>query len=191
MLRKIFVSTISLSLITGAAAFAQSEGEKEAPAATERAQRGPAARFFNRLDTNGDGVITVDEFGSGRLDALRSADIDGDGVLSQDELFAYVQERAFRRQAERMARFLDIDGDGIATLEEIETYQAKRFALLDRNNDGEVSPDELRRGGWRMARSHNHHHGGRYWHGSRQGKFMHRMNSAAQPTAIEEEPADN
>lgn len=153
MLRKIFISAIALSLAAGTAAFAQSEGGT--PEYTERRPMG----MFDRLDVDGNGSIAADEFGGERLEMLRATDADGDGTLSEDELLTYVMERAFKRRAERAARYLDIDGDGTVTLAEIEDHQNKRFALFDRNNDGEVSREELQRSGF--ARRMMHFHGAR------------------------------
>jgi len=116
---------------------------------------------------------------------LRKADANNDGTLTEDELVTYVMDREFRRQAQRTARRLDIDGNGTVTLAEIENHKNKRFALLDRNNDNQLSHDELRRGasGKRMHMHRWDRDGERF--AMRRGdgrhhKFMHRM-----------EPADN
>jgi len=148
MLRKVLVSAIALSIAAGAVSFAQAQqaGNDNAPAAVpQQNERGPGG-FFNRLDSNSDGSIARDEFGGDRLDTLRTADENQDGTLSQEELANYLMKREFERRAERLAGQFDIDGDGQVTLAEIENQQGKHFALLDRNDDGQLSQDELRRG---------------------------------------------
>lgn len=144
MFYRIFVSTVVVSLTTVTAVLAQ-----DAEDAPER--RGPSA-MFDRLDADGDGTISVEEFGGVRLGMLREADADADGALTRDELQTYVMNRAFMRRAEAAARLLDIDGDGTVTLVEIEDHRGKRFALLDGNNDGTLSRDELQRGAMMLMR---------------------------------------
>ncbi|WP_173931702.1 EF-hand domain-containing protein [Chelativorans sp. Marseille-P2723] len=181
MLRKTLLSAIALSLVAGTAAFAQNAGDRQQGVSK---REGARQTMFQRLDRNGDGIISSDEFAGRHLDMLRAADADGDGTLTQDELLTYVINREFQRRAERAARWLDIDGDGTVTLEEIEAHQQKRFALLDRNNDGELSQEELRRGGhgWRAMHEHRRgEHGPRFSMRRGEGKqhrFMHRMKHA-------------
>jgi len=181
MLRTVLVSAVALSMVAGAAAFAQDAGT-EAPAASERTERGPG-RFFGRMDADANGSITSEELGGERLELLRQADANNDGTLTEEELVTYVMNREFRRQAQRTAQRLDIDGNGTVTLAEIEDHQNKRFALLDRNNDNQLSQDELRRGGFgkRMHMRGGDHDGERF--AMRRGdgrhhKFMHRMERA-------------
>jgi len=170
-------------MVAGAAAVAQEAGTK-APAASERTERAPG-RFFSRMDADANGSISSEELGGERLDLLRKADANNDGTLTEDELVTYVMEREFRRQARRMANRLDIDGDGTVTLAEIENHQNKRFALLDRNNDNQLSQDELSRGGF-GKRMHMHRWGRDGERGGdRHHKFMHRMEPAEEAPAAE------
>src|SRR5690606_34272096 len=141
MLRKVLASAFVLSMAIPAALAQDGTGN---PQQAQQPQRGPGM-MFNRLDENGDGAIAPEEFGSDRIDMLKAADADGDGTLTQEELVTYVMNREFQRQARRAERRLDIDGDGKVTIAEIEDYQKKHFALLDRDSDGKLSQDELRR----------------------------------------------
>jgi len=148
MLRKVLVSAVALSVAAGAVGFAQAQqaGNNDAPAAAQQQNERRPSGFFSRLDANNDGSIAKDEFGGNRLDQLQAADENTDGTLSQEELASYLMKREFERGAARMANRLDINGDGNVTIAELESQQAKRFALLDRNDDGQLSQDELRRG---------------------------------------------
>ncbi|WEX11420.1 EF-hand domain-containing protein [Chelativorans sp. AA-79] len=146
MFRKILVSALALSVAAGAVSLAEAQqADNDAPAAAQPAPNAPKG-IFGRLDADGDGSISQDEFGGTRMDMLQAADENQDGTLSQEELTNYVMLREFQRRAERLANRLDIDGDGTVTVAEIEDHQGKRFALLDRNSDGMLSQDELRRG---------------------------------------------
>ncbi|WP_295806736.1 EF-hand domain-containing protein [uncultured Nitratireductor sp.] len=168
MKNKALLSAMALSLIAGSAAIAQETSSDEAvpQASGERMKGGKKMRGFARLDTDGDGTITVEEFSSMRLERLKAADTDGDGTLSEEELQEMVMQRMIERQARRAARRLDVDGDGTVTIAEIESRQAKRFALMDSNDDGTLDQREMRRGFRQMAGER----GGRHGHGK-----MHRM----------------
>jgi Ca2+-binding EF-hand superfamily protein len=129
-----------------------------------------------RLDANNDGAIDQQEFAT--VQSLKDADANGDGTLTTEELGAMILKRQAERRAERISRRLDIDGDGKVTLAEIEKNRAERFALMDRNDDGKLQGNELRRGGrhggerWADRRGGDHHferHGERddWRHGKR------------------------
>ncbi|HAK51203.1 MAG TPA: hypothetical protein DCM54_04775 [Gammaproteobacteria bacterium] len=110
------------------------------------AHEGPA-----ELDTDGDGLISRDEFRLPEDRRRQRMDIDGDGTISQEEV-AQHQEEADARQAEHIAkkrekaaeRFnaVDVDGDGSITTQEAEDHA---FWRLDRDGDGYVSRQELRK----------------------------------------------
>ena len=154
MLRKILLSAVAISVVAGPLAMAQDQGASAEKPAVQTQQ----SRSLGRLDTDKDGFISVEEFGKRRIDALKSADANGDGELSQEELVAFIQKREFERRARAMASRLDIDGDGKVTIAELERQNEKRLALLDTNDDGKVSAEELRRAhrfmGKRMGPGH-------------------------------------
>ncbi|MBI1365795.1 MAG: hypothetical protein GC153_07520 [Alphaproteobacteria bacterium] len=95
---------------------------------------------WERLDANGDGKITLDELDARQKAFLAEADANGDGVLTKDELKAVHDKRRAERAALMMG---DANGDGKVTREEFEAREAARFAKLDTNKDGVLSPDEL------------------------------------------------
>ena len=161
--RSLILSGTILSVIFAAGgAFAQDSTpaqQPDIPAASESAEpgapegRGPLAR----LDGNKDGTIQLDEFTN--MDRLKAADTNGDGTLSQDEIEALALKQIVERQARRITNRLDIDGDGTVTIAEVEKHKAKRFALMDRNDDGKLDRDELRHGkNWGKGRHGSDHH---------------------------------
>lgn len=145
-----------------------------APAAPEAAQTTPSAdkadgkhgprmgRRMARLDADNDGSISQDEFAT--ASRMTEADTNNDGEISQDEMIAMLQKRDYERRAEQMARRMDIDGDGKVTIAEIEQHRGKRFALMDRNNDGKLEGRELRRG---QFSGHDRREGRRWERGER------------------------
>ena len=161
MKRTILLSALAASLVAGSAAVAQEKPADGAapPGAAEGTKSGKMMRGMDRLDTDGDGAISLEEFSGKRLERLESADADGDGTLSATELQDHITKREAERKARRAARRLDVDGDGKVTLAEIESQQKKRFALMDANDDGKLDQREMRRGFRQMAGERGGRHG--------------------------------
>ena len=107
------------------------------PAAPAGGPRGEG-QWFNRLDTNHDGMIT------------------------QDEIRAATEARRAEMQAKAAARFkaADKNGDGFLSKEEAAAIPmiARNFDALDTNKDGQLSPEEL-------AAAHHHFGAAHGWKG--------------------------
>ena len=103
-------------------------------------------RKFNRMDSNGDGVISdEDKFYSrkhkyhGMMD---KADSDGDGVISQVEFIETMKQRFVTQ---------DTNNDNTISAEELEVWykahrsemRQKKFSRLDKNGDGVISKEEF------------------------------------------------
>ncbi|MEO1775847.1 MAG: EF-hand domain-containing protein [Pseudomonadota bacterium] len=100
-------------------------------------------RFFDRMDANGDGLITQTELAEGRARRFERMDANGDGVISEDEI-AKIRERVQRRmqrRADAMSK-IDANGDGQITRDEIDNqpFRALRF---DADGDGALSRSEF------------------------------------------------
>ncbi|WP_273792235.1 EF-hand domain-containing protein [Brucella anthropi] len=94
-----------------------------------------------------------------RMNDLKAADTDGDGVLSRAEIEALALKRIVSRAADRMERRLDINGDGKVTLAEVESQRKKEFAALDRNEDGKIDRREMRAAKMYHQAKGSHHKG--------------------------------
>jgi len=118
--------------------------------ADERGPRG--AERFERLDADSSGSVTFAEFSAPMLERFNEADADDNGVVTAEEIAAALEGRRAERMAERMIERFDIDGDEQVSADELVNRQEKMFALMDRDDSGAVTEDELPR---RFAR-----HGG-------------------------------
>lgn len=132
------MKTASVALATmllGAAAFAA------------HAQPVTGAGLLDRLDTDGDGRITLDEATAARQTIFDRIDRNGDGSVDETEI-EMIRQAIYDRAAAAEAaiaiglRRLDGDGDGKVSAEEFEAGSAA-FRLADRNGDGAVTPDEI------------------------------------------------
>ena len=115
---------------------------------------GPGAMLMQQLDANEDDKLTRAEIDEAIRSRLASADKDGDGKLNLEE-FQPVLVEIMRPRIVDGFQFLDADGDAVITLEEIDRPMSRVVSRLDRNDDGELTSDELRKRhrGWR----HGHH----------------------------------
>ncbi|KFB09770.1 EF-hand domain-containing protein [Nitratireductor basaltis] len=173
MFRKIILSALALSLLAGTAAVHAQDNSPATPEASSSREAGATprqGRMLQRLDTNNDGQVSAEEFAARHTGRLSEVDANGDGELSKEELADHLMRRAFERRAERLAKRLDINGDDTVTLEEIEGHQAKRFALADRNDDGVLDQDELRKFAGERGMHKGKRHGGHMEHGEKGGR---------------------
>lgn len=75
-----------------------------------------------------------------------TADADGNGLLSAEELAAHMlagMEKPVAERAARMVEFLDRDGDGLLTEEELVPERPDPFAAMDTDGDGQISREEF------------------------------------------------
>jgi Ca2+-binding EF-hand superfamily protein len=121
-------------------------------AAEESGRRG-GQNLIQRADADKSGDITFEEFAAAMDDRFANADANNDGKMTVGEVADQIERMRAERMARRLIQRFDTNGDGELTKAEIEARQKKRFALLDRNDDGKIAEDELpRRGerrGWR------------------------------------------
>jgi hypothetical protein len=99
---------------------------------------------LERFDANGDGKLTQGEVDQTRHERFASFDADNDGKLSLPEYQALWSDAMRSRM---VARFhsLDDDGDASVTSEEFLAPFGKVVSRMDRDDNGELTSDELRR----------------------------------------------
>jgi len=95
----------------------------------------PVPDWFQAIDRNQDGVISMDELHNARFQRFAQIDADRDGRLTPREL------RADRALLSRFAWF-DADRDGQISIGEFETKGMARFAMLDTDGNGRITVNE-------------------------------------------------
>lgn len=106
----------------------------------------PAWADPSPLDANHDGKVSREEFRTQRVNLVMSADQNGDGQVSPQELAATHPDRA---RSERAFRMLDRNQDGLLSRVEVEAAMDMRFRTLDADGDGFLSAAE--RQNWKTA----------------------------------------
>ena len=140
----------ALLLIAGPALAAPDDtvATPEKPARTSSA----VPRGLMRYDTNKDGAVDRAEWKAAQEARFKQLDANGDGKLTQDELFARTPAIGNSvlptdRQAQRQSTYfqlLDADKDGVVTLAEFMAQADRNFARCDVNKDGKTDTAECR-----------------------------------------------
>ncbi len=96
-------------------------------------------------DRDGDGKVTQAEIDQGRADRLSEFDGDGNGTLSLQEYEALWLDAMRERMVDRFQKH-DDNGDGEVTVEEFSERTGRLVMRGDRNDDGAIGPEDMRRG---------------------------------------------
>jgi Ca2+-binding EF-hand superfamily protein len=131
-MRKLFLAAAFAGTMTGAAALA---GQTTPPAEGAPGGRGG---MMMRADTNGDGKISREEFLAASEQRFTRMDKNSDGFITADEL----GEMASRGPGGGVMA-ADADHDGKVSHAEFIALATTRFAKLDANGDGQITPDEM------------------------------------------------
>lgn len=128
------VSAAAAVILTAGAAFAAGGSGPDGP-------RG--GQMWDRLDADGDGVVTLNELNESQREFFAAADANGDGAVSKDEMKAFHNSKRAAMAAERMG---DANGDGAVDRKEYDAAAAARFDKLDTDKDGVISEEEITAG---------------------------------------------
>jgi Ca2+-binding EF-hand superfamily protein len=102
--------------------------------------------LIDSFDTDNDGKVTQAEIDADRQQRLQRFDSDGNGQLTLQEYEALWLD-AMRERMVRQFQAHDSNGDGSVTVVEFQERYQNVVRNLDRDNDGALTADELRRRG--------------------------------------------
>lgn len=137
---KLMMGAVALSVIalSGTTSFA-GPGEKKGGH-----HRGGG--FLEKLDTDGDGQVTVEEAQTEAAEKFAKMDADGDGLVTSEEMMAnFESEKAAKMKAKFDKKFAesDTDGDGALSEEEFIENSNKRISSMDADGDGIITKEEM------------------------------------------------
>lgn len=151
MLRSLLLLPLAAVALTSPALAAPGDTPAPAPApSSERPVR--TGGGIMRYDANKDGVVDKAEWNAGQEARFKRLDANGDGKLSQEELFARTpaignsvlpSDRQAQRQSTYFQR-MDSDRDGAVSMTEFMAQADRNFARCDVNKDGRTDASECR-----------------------------------------------
>ena len=133
MKKRFSIRALGVSVL-GSFAFAIATGGAAAQSADEMA----------KVDTNGDGEIAWEELQDMRVSVFERLDRNGDGVISSDDQPGFgPAKRKYGDAFERVKASSDANGDGQVTDAEMLEAPSPMFVEGDTNEDGILSAEEI------------------------------------------------
>lgn len=178
-MNRMMIASVAALLATSSLAFAHGAGKGLARfdrdgngVVTRTEMRTTESEHFDKIDTNHDGQLSVDEIEAARREGaakhFAAKDTDKDGKLSRaevakmpDAVFARIDAnhdgfltpdelaQAHQGHGQKGFQRADTNGDGVISRDEALARSDKRFARLDTNGDGVITQEEM----------NAHHHG--------------------------------
>ncbi|HTT99917.1 MAG TPA: hypothetical protein VMF58_17845 [Rhizomicrobium sp.] len=136
-MRAIFPAVLGLALVLSACADRRDRGPHETDTDFH-----PTIDLLTKYDANNDGTITRAEMEAGLKKEFDAADTNHDGKLDADEVAA-VNAQRWNDDKSTASTIVDWNQDGFVDFNEFASTARSLFADIDRNGDGQLTPDEL------------------------------------------------
>jgi Ca2+-binding EF-hand superfamily protein len=118
---------------------------------------GGGDKKFEKMDTNGDGLISQAEHSAGARRMFTEMDTSGDGVVTVREMDAMIAKSGDNHRddisAKEKLNMADQNSDGRLLATEHAAYAETMFGKMDTNGDGSLSPQE-HEAGLEMKKKH-------------------------------------
>lgn len=112
--------------------------------ADDAANKASSPSSFQRMDGDGNGKVTQQEFIDTRAARFGKLDLDSDGKVTGEEFDkAADQHTSGPNQGQTMLRVFDQNRDGGASIEEFRAVAAAAFTKQDANQDAVLTEDEM------------------------------------------------
>ncbi len=98
--------------------------------------------FFDKLDINNDGFISINEHGMITKKIFDHIDSNKDGIMSAQEM-TNNDVGKYIMKSESMSNLGDFDKDGRITVNEYTTLREQQFMMADVNQDKKISKSEM------------------------------------------------
>lgn len=145
----LFVAGLAFAAPPGAAPDESMHGDHQMHGDGMKGDRMPP--MFNMFDENKDGKLSKDEVHKGVDKMFTDIDTNKDGFITKEEMQAHHKAMHDQMQSKMQERWkaADKDGDGALSRAEVDGAGMKMlsrdFDKLDKNKDGKLTPDEIRR----------------------------------------------
>ncbi len=110
---------------------------------------------FGKLDADGSGTITIEEMSVKRQEFFNKLDTDNSGTISQEEAKAARELRREMKKERRATRIMeryDTDKDGKISREEYQAVVMERFDNADTDNSGFITIEQVQNLGGKMKK---------------------------------------
>jgi Ca2+-binding EF-hand superfamily protein len=142
MIRLTSLAIALSSALLSVAALAQTAPPTTDP--TPRGHHGLSGHALKKLDTDGDGRVSLNEYLAGASARFKAADVNNTGTLSAAQLASSPQaQRHNQRTADRLVKRLDTAQKGYVTADDFVAEAQKRFARLDPQGSGKVTLEQF------------------------------------------------
>lgn len=134
---------ILVSIVAHGCAFPLPHPKRKPPPPEDPSSTAAIVESLKRYDTDGNGTITLSEVDAVLRADFAKADVNHDGALNHEEVSAENEQR-WERDHSTTAPLYDWAGDGFVDFTEFASIVHSLFEQIDSNNDGSITPEEMR-----------------------------------------------